>query len=56
MVRTWRARAAATLAATVLLASVSEARSITWARTGDALTLDPHSQNEGPTHILLQNI
>ena len=56
MVRTWRANAAATLAATVLLAGVAEARSITWARTGDALTLDPHSQNKGPTHNLLQNI
>ena len=56
MVRIWRARAAATLAATVLLAGGAEARSITWVRTGDALSLDPHSRNEGPTHNLLQNI
>ena len=52
----WKAKAVATLAATVLLAGAVQARPITWARTGDALTLDPHSQNEGPTHILLQNI
>ena len=56
MVRAWKAKTAATLVATVLLAGAAEARSITWARTGDALTLDPHSQNEGPTHNLMQNI
>ena len=56
MVRAWKAKTAATLVATVLLAGAAEARSVTWARTGDALTLDPHSQNEGPTHNLLQNI
>ncbi len=52
----WKAKAVATLAATVLLAGAVQARPITWARTGDALTLDPHSQNEGPTHNLLQQI
>jgi peptide/nickel transport system substrate-binding protein len=37
----------ATLAA---LAAVSaDARTLKWARSGDALTLDPHAQNEGPT-------
>src|SRR5262245_58730275 len=56
MVRAWKAKTAATLAATMLLAGAAEARSITWARTGDALTLDPHAQNEGPTHNLLQNV
>ena len=25
---------------------------IRWARAGDSITLDPHSQNEGPTHAL----
>ena len=53
---TWTAAAIATLAATVLLAGAVQARPITWARTGDALTLDPHSQNEGPTHNLMQQI
>jgi peptide/nickel transport system substrate-binding protein len=56
MVRAWKAKTTAALVATALLAGAAEARSITWARTGDALTLDPHSQNEGPTHNLLQNI
>ena len=27
-----------------------------WARQGDALTMDPHSQNEGPTNALSQQI
>jgi peptide/nickel transport system substrate-binding protein len=53
---TWIAKALATLAATVLLAGAVQARPITWARMGDALTLDPHSQNEGPTHNLVQQI
>ena len=41
--------AAALLAATALGTSTADARSIKWARSGDALTLDPHAQNEGPT-------
>ena len=41
---------AATLAiATALGVGMADARSIKWARSGDALTLDPHAQNEGPT-------
>ena len=31
------------------LAPAAEARSLKWARAADALTLDPHGQNEGPT-------
>ena len=27
-----------------------------WARAGDSLTLDPHAQNEGPTHTLSHQI
>ena len=34
----------------------SRRRPVKWARSGDALTLDPHAQNEGPTHNLLQQI
>jgi peptide/nickel transport system substrate-binding protein len=41
----------ALLAATTLATAV-EARTLRWARSGDALTLDPHAQNEGPTHAL----
>jgi peptide/nickel transport system substrate-binding protein len=37
------------LAATALSITAADARSIKWARSGDALTLDPHAQNEGPT-------
>ncbi len=39
--------ALALLASTMFVASV-EARTLKWARAGDALTLDPHGQNEGP--------
>src|SRR5438552_3887097 len=49
-------RAAATLLVLVLAAGSADARSVRWARSGDALTLDPHAQNEGPTHNLLQQI
>ncbi|TNF21070.1 MAG: ABC transporter substrate-binding protein [Rhodobacteraceae bacterium] len=28
------------------------AETLRWARAGDALTLDPHSQNEGPSHTV----
>jgi peptide/nickel transport system substrate-binding protein len=52
----WKSKALAAWVATALLAGAAEGRPITWARTGDALTLDPHSQNEGPTHNLLQQI
>jgi len=37
------------LASTTLSAS---AETLRWARAGDSLTLDPHAQNEGPTHTL----
>ncbi|MDX8354228.1 ABC transporter substrate-binding protein [Cognatiyoonia sp. IB215182] len=38
----------------VLLATTApvSAETLRWARSGDALTLDPHSQNEGPTHTI----
>jgi peptide/nickel transport system substrate-binding protein len=48
--------ALAALAALALAASAAEARSLKWARTGDALTLDPHAQNESPTHNLAHQI
>ena len=41
--------AVAALMSTTALAS---AETLRWARAGDALTLDPHSQNEGPTHTV----
>ncbi|MEM9583836.1 MAG: ABC transporter substrate-binding protein [Pseudomonadota bacterium] len=42
------------LAATALLSTtaLASAETLRWARAGDALTLDPHAQNEGPTHTI----
>jgi len=45
-----------TLCAMLALASTSHAETINWARAGDSLTLDPHAQNEGPTHTLAHQI
>ena len=45
--------AAALLASTAFGAS---AETLRWARAGDSLTLDPHAQNEGPTHTLAHQI
>jgi len=35
---------------------VSQAEQLRWARAGDSLTMDPHAQNEGPTHTLAHQI
>ena len=43
-------------AALVVAGTVAEAETIRWARVADALTMDPHSQNEGPTHTLNHHI
>ena len=44
---------ALTLAAVLMTtAAPLSAETLRWARSGDALTLDPHSQNEGPTHTI----
>ena len=48
--------AATLLAATALAAGAADARSIKWTRSGDALTLDPHAQNESPTANLNRQI
>ena len=42
------------LAVTALMSSTAlvNAETLRWARAGDALTLDPHAQNEGPTHTV----
>ncbi|MBO6537756.1 MAG: ABC transporter substrate-binding protein [Rhizobiaceae bacterium] len=34
------------------VAMPASAETLKWARAGDALTLDPHSQNEGPSHTI----
>ncbi|MFW5655757.1 MAG: ABC transporter substrate-binding protein [Roseicyclus sp.] len=48
--------AAALLASTALTATSLSAETLRWARAAEALTLDPHSQNEGPTTTLLHQI
>jgi peptide/nickel transport system substrate-binding protein len=50
------ARTAALLATMGFFAGAADAKPLKWARSGDALTLDPHAQNEGPTHNLLHLI
>src|SRR5690606_34226305 len=42
--------ATATLA--TLAAGPAAAETVRWAAAGDALTMDPHAQNEGPTHVM----
>lgn len=44
------------LVAMAMAAAPASAETVRWARVGDALTLDPHSQNEGPTHTLNHHI
>jgi len=50
------AKLATSAVALAIFASSASAESIRWARVADALTLDPHSQNEGPTSTLLHHI
>ncbi|MEE2943862.1 MAG: ABC transporter substrate-binding protein [Pseudomonadota bacterium] len=47
-----------TTATAALLATTSfaAAETLNWARAGDTLTLDPHAQNEGPTHTIAHQI
>lgn len=33
-----------------------QAETLRWSRAGDSITLDPHAQNEGPTHALSHQI
>ena len=44
------------LAAQGVVTSAAYAETLRWARAGDSLTLDPHAQNEGPTHTLAHQI
>lgn len=41
-----------TAAALLSTTALANAETLRWARSGDALTLDPHAQNEGPTHTI----
>ncbi len=42
--------------ALALVGTAVSAETLKWSRAGDALTLDPQAQNEGPTHTLLHQI
>ena len=42
--------------AIALVAPAVQAETLKWARAGDALTMDPHAQNEGPTSALAHQI
>lgn len=44
------------LAALLASTSFAAAETLNWARAGDSLTMDPHAQNEGPTHTLAHQI
>ncbi len=44
------ARLGVALLTSTVLAGAAGAETIRWARASDALTLDPHAQNQGPTH------
>jgi peptide/nickel transport system substrate-binding protein len=55
LIKASAAIAALTLAVTAPV-TTADAQSIKWARSGDALTLDPHAQNEGPTSNLSHQI
>ena len=46
------AKSAVLVAAVASIAFPVSAETLRWARAGDALTLDPHAQNEGPTHTI----
>src|SRR5258708_9679360 len=50
------ARMAVLAAAALCTAPLAEAKSLRWASQGDALTLDPHSQNEGPTTAMNSHV
>ena len=43
-------------AALLISHTAASAETLNWARAGDSLTLDPHAQNEGPTHALASQI
>ncbi|KKC38780.1 peptide ABC transporter substrate-binding protein [Devosia epidermidihirudinis] len=46
----------AALLATTLLIGAAQAETLRWARSSDALTLDPHAQNDGVTSTLLNQV
>ncbi len=57
MLKRTLALTAALLASTLLGSFEADAQSKTlrWARSQDATTLDPHSGNTGPNHVMMHN-
>lgn len=51
-----KATSAIVAALLVSTSFAASAETLRWARAGDSLTLDPHAQNEGPTHTLAHQI
>jgi peptide/nickel transport system substrate-binding protein len=49
-------RTTAIVTVLAMTAGAASAETLRWARAGDSLTLDPHAQNEGPTHTLAHQI
>jgi len=49
-------KAALLLGTAIAFAPLAQAETLKWARAGDSLTMDPHAQNEGPTHTLAHQI
>jgi peptide/nickel transport system substrate-binding protein len=45
-----------TLAVALAMSTSAVAETLNWARAGDSLTMDPHAQNEGPTHALASQV
>lgn len=54
--RTTLARLGAVFLASTMLVAAANAETVRWARSSDALTLDPHSQNQGVTHTFSHHI
>src|SRR5260370_24346805 len=50
------ARMAVLAAAALCATSFAEAKTLRWASQGDALTLDPHAQNEWPTTAMNSHV
>jgi peptide/nickel transport system substrate-binding protein len=48
--------AAAVLMAGTMFATAADAKTLRWSRSQDATTLDPHSGNTGPNHVLAHNL
>ena len=56
MISTTKRAALAIVLAAVVAPMTLQAETLNWARAGDSLTMDPHGQNEGPTHTLAHQI